>query len=119
MSNPTPSNYILTSDFMSIGEISSTTVSFTLPSGSSEGEWNYYFTVPEQAGAIDRVQITINGTTVVDCTPNITSGSDSLLLEVRRTSATQVRVQLVSYGVGARNTDTVSIRIDSFAPPTV
>lgn len=59
-----PNNFVLNSDYLSLGMIGQTNTNFDLPSrsvGQGSATFDYTFDAPSQSGAIDRVVMQANG----------------------------------------------------------
>lgn len=125
-----PSDFILNSDYLSIAQTGSSSHTVTVASGSLAGqggssEQNFNFTVPAQAGAVDRVLISKDGGRYyVGAYRGINPATDVYgFINVFRTSATNIRAQVVLENYSASTTSypsmTFDIKVSTFKPPNV
>ena len=124
-----PSDFILNSDYLSIAQVDSRTLEFTIPSGSvavnSYTIQNLDFTVPVINGAINRILISKDGSNY--CVGSLLNFWPSEYVRgdiyISRQSSNTIRVT-VSYQNYGQSTQTYpsatfSIKITSFTSPNV
>lgn len=117
-----PSDFIVSTDYLSIAEFDARTFNLTIPAGPVPYEHTFDFTAPKQYGTIDRIQLTINGVTAIGSTISVSLGDTYGIIQVYRTSATNVQVYVYIYGPsggGSIPTSTVSIKLNNFRPPNI
>ena len=130
-----PSDFILNSDYLSIAQVSSNTFTATIGAGTltpgNYTEQTLDFKVRAQNGASDRIMIKKDNGNYNVCTylrlEIYTSDSPYTrivgFVSIYRTSATNLRFQLVLENVSTNNASypnmTFTIKVSSFRPPNV
>lgn len=125
-----PSNFILSSDYLSIAQISSgdytvNISSGTLPANGGNTEQSFNFSATSQNGAIDRVLISKDGGRYyVGSYRSINPATNVYgFISVYRASAANIRAQVVLENQSASQASypamTFSIKVSNFAPPNV
>lgn len=125
-----PSDFIMSSDFLSIAQVDSETYEANFDGGSLVGENDYVekvlnFTTRAQQGSVDRILISKDGdpyelASRLQLNPN---GQIFGFIEVYRTSRTNLRVQMVLENYDQDTTTypamSFKIKISSFKAPNV
>lgn len=125
-----PSDFILSSDYLSIAQISSgdytvNVSSGTLPANGGNTEQNFDFSTTAQNGAIDRVLISKDGGRYyVGSYRSINPATNVYgFISVYRTSATNIRAQVVLENQSTSQVTypaiTFNIKVFNFVPPNV
>lgn len=124
-----PSNFILNSDYLTIAEYDRTSYTIYVPAGNTSVALNMTrnFTVPTQAGAIDRVSITVDGQTTIGMAADFqltTLDVGGGVIQVVRTSPTNIQVVIYSTAMFSGESiaypaHTITIAVASFKPPNV
>lgn len=122
-----PSDFILNSDYLTLAQYGETRYTIYVPSGNTSVALDITrdFTVPSQAGALDRVLITVDGQTTVGMAADFQLSSldvGGAIVQLYRTSPNnmQAHVYSMSYGTSIDYpAHTITIRVACFKPPNI
>ena len=122
-----PSDFILNSDYLTLAQYGETSYTIYVPAGNTSVALDITrdFAVPSQAGALDRVLITVDGQTTVGMAADFQLSSldvGGAIVQLYRTSPNnmQAHVYSMSYGTSIDYpAHTITIRVACFKPPNI